>query len=220
MKKQPRKRRAVSRNVVRPKPSFQGLGVPLEPPTLDDEAVTKGLSSVPIRTLSNAIDYFWWELFRRSLGGDAEAEEQLLIFDACFWKRLQMYQSVNPEYSKRVEKKWEEIAPVSLRDVRGKSAATMSPATQIAHWICYGLIVGNAKHNLPLPPFSKATYLQAWLPAARIFFEREYGQDFENRPCFAHYWMKDTQHERTSRAAVRDAIWKDIKQSIRTIAPA
>lgn len=81
-----------------------------------------------------------------------------------------------------------------------------------------------------LQPLNRDNY-DKWFEASLPDFRSRYGEDFENRKCFDHYWKSDAFMEsdplnlgkkrlkKRARGDIRDAIKKKIKQAFRSIAP-
>ncbi|MGA2869883.1 MAG: hypothetical protein ABSF34_12090 [Verrucomicrobiota bacterium] len=81
-----------------------------------------------------------------------------------------------------------------------------------------------------LKPLNRQNYSD-WFKASWPYFLMRYGDDFENRKCFSHYWksgaFKETDPEnlskrrltKSARGDIRHAIKKQIKQAFRSIAP-
>jgi hypothetical protein len=81
-----------------------------------------------------------------------------------------------------------------------------------------------------LNPLNRQNYSE-WFRASWPIFLMRYGNDFENRKCFSHYWKSDAFMEsdpaqpgkkrlmKRARGDIRDAIKNQFKQAFRSIAP-
>jgi hypothetical protein len=81
-----------------------------------------------------------------------------------------------------------------------------------------------------LQPLNRQNYKE-WFAASWLLFRSRYGDDFENRKCFANYQRSEAFKEpdpdderkkrlvKNARALIRDAIKKKIKLAFRSIAP-
>jgi hypothetical protein len=212
MKRQSTKRRATRKQDLAGKViSWFQHPNPHELTTMVD--VIRRLSAWQLRMLA---DLFEHEIEVRAGRKDKEAMEAVLVRDAFDLNHLRMLECHKPDYYRNVNRTLNAIIPDRPKQLRDMGSA--SQPTMLAHLLLYRLRALKMKHDLALPTFSKATCKQ-WFGPLRSILEYDFGEEFESDPLFQRYWRKGTQHERTSRADVRDAIWKDIKQSIKTIAP-
>jgi hypothetical protein len=82
-----------------------------------------------------------------------------------------------------------------------------------------GLVNESRQFSKNLKPLNRQNYKE-WFKASWPFFRMRYGDDFENRKCFDHYWKSPAYKNKSdARGLIRDAIKKKIKQAFRSIAP-